>query len=340
MQDEGINWYAWFKYAESKGEKWTISPEQDYASHPASTDQISYLDRFTDEPSYDYGLSLSTDSNWQMLLNYRQSHYSEPLTTGGSSGAAYDLNMVPLVDGVSPGAQSEWFHSYLTKSWQLDEAQQFKFKLYYDTNYTLGVIANQGEQLSFSTIAWDDRDIGFSGNWQYKGEDMTLLVGVDFDHMKVTDSKAYFGSMGKIGGELTFNGHGLLPRGSESIWSSYIQLKQSLDEHWLLNAGLRYDHKNRRIGHSITEVSPRLALIRQSDEHVFKLSYAKSFVDPPYWNRYSSLSTFRGASDLEPEMLESLQVSPEFYLFDKSLQFKLNLYYNEYTNVVFPPCYC
>lgn len=328
-------WYAWFKYAESNGEEWTITPDQDHSPTPIQQPVTSYLDGFFDEPSYDYGLTINTDDELEFLVNYRQSHYAEPLTTGGSSGAAFDINEVPLIDNIGPGAQSEWLHTYISKNWQLNPQNALKLKVYYDTNKTTGVISNKQEQLSFSSIAWQDKDLGFSSQWQHQYNDSTLLVGIDYDYMKVTDSKAYFGAQGQIAGELTFNGNRLLPVGSESIWSSYAQVKTQLNDKWLMNAGLRFDYKNRHIGSSIKEVSPRLALIRESDDKILKLSYAKSFVDPAYWNRYSNLATFQGAADLKPEMLESVQVSPEFYWLDKSLQLKLNLYYNEYTDVVY-----
>lgn len=332
---QGTDLYAWFKYVESNGEKWQITPEQDYSPYPIERPVTSYLDGFFAEPSFDYGITVSTDSGWHFLANMRQSHYSEPLTTGGSSGAAFELNDIPLIDGVGPGAQSEWLHSYLSKSWQLNDNSEFNLKVYFDTNRTLGVITNKQQKLMFSTIEWNDKDIGFSSNWQYQFDNTTLLLGVDYDHMEVTDSKAYFGASGEVHGQIDFNGDDLLEMGSESIWSGYGQIKTQLNDTWLVNAGVRYDYKNRHTGSSIKEVSPRLALIRETDDNVVKFSYAQSFVDPPYWNRYSSLPSFRGSEDLKPEMLDSFQVSPEFYWLDKSLQVKLNLYYNKYSDVVF-----
>lgn len=332
---EGTDLYAWFKYVESNGEKWQITPANDFSPYPIKQPVTSYLDGFFAEPSFDYGITISTDSGWRFLANMRQSHYSEPLTTGGSSGAAFNINDIPLIDGVGPGAQSEWLHSYLSKSWQLNDNSEFNFKAYFDTNRVLGVISNKQEKLMFSTIEWNDKDIGFSSSWQYQFENTTLLLGADYDHMEVTDSKAYFGAAGEVHGQLDFNGDDLLEMGSESIWSAYAQIKTQLNDTWLVNAGIRYDYKNRHTGSSVKEVSPRIALIREGNDNVIKLSYAQSFVDPPYWNRYSSLDSFRGAEDLKPEMLDSLQISPEFYWLDRSLQVKLNLYYNKYSDVVF-----
>ena len=330
-----IDIYSWFKYVQSDGEKWQISPEQDYSPFPYQQNIVSYLDRFDDEPAYDYGAKITTNDNWAAMVNYRQSHYSEPLTTGGSSGAAYDFSLSPRIDGVGPGAQSQWWHSYLSKNWQTSDNSNIKFKVYYDTNKTLGVITSRGEGVNFSSIEWHDEDFGFNTSWQYTTDDTTLLLGLDHDYMEVTSSEAFVGSNGVVLNELLFNNEPLLPSGSESVWSSYAQLKSQLTEKWLVNAGVRFDNKDRLTGESINEVSPRLALIRESKNKVLKISYAKSFVDPPYWNRYSRLATFKGAENLNPEILRSLQITPEYYWFNKSLQAKFNLYYNEYTDVVF-----
>jgi iron complex outermembrane receptor protein len=77
------------------------------------------------------------------------------------------------------------------------------------------------------------------------------------------------------------------------------------------------------------------ALLYNKGNSIYKLSYAKSFVDPPYWNRYSSFASFRGSSDLKPEILKSIQFTPEFHFLNKRSQLKFNLYHNEYTDIVF-----
>lgn len=333
--NKNFDLYAWFKYVESDGEKWTISPEYDYSPYLYDRPITSYLDRFNEEPSYDYGVKFTSPNNWSAFVNYRQSHYTEPLTTGGSSGAAYDFSVAPEIDNTGPGAQSEWWHTNITKSWQLNKKHAINLKLYYDTNRTLGVITNRGQNLNFSSIEWQDQDLGFASHWQYSLENTTLLVGLDYDYMEVTSSEAFAGSNGVVTTSLSFNGESLLPEGSESIWSSYVQVKHQVDDKWLINAGLRNDHKKRFTGPHVDEFSPRLAAIRETEDSVIKLSYAKSFVDPPYWNRYSQLGTFKGSTNLKPEILHSVQITPEYYWFDKSLQAKLNLYYNQYTDVVF-----
>lgn len=327
--------YAWFKFVQSDGEKWQIAPEYDYSPYPYENTITSYLDRFSEKPAFDYGAKFTSKNDWSAFINFRQSHYTEPLTTGGSSGAAYDFRDAPKIDGVGPGAQSEWWHVNVAKTWQLDDQHSFNLKLYYDTNRTLGVITNKAKELNFSSIDWRDQDFGFASQWQYRLNDTTLLVGIDYDYMEVLKSEAFAGAHGLVTSELTFNGAPLLAKGSESILSTFAQLKHQLSDGWLINAGLRHDHKNRYTGSDVNEISPRIAAIKGSEDGVLKFSYAKSFVDPPYWNRYSQLATFKGATNLKPEILHSVQITPEYYWFEKSLQAKFNLYYNRYTDVVF-----
>ncbi len=66
-----------------------------------------------------------------------------------------------------------------------------------------------------------------------------------------------------------------------------------------------------------------------------KVSYAKSFVDAPYWYRYNSLPSYRGARTLRPEHLSSLQVTPTVTAFDGRVHNRLNLFYNHLYDFVF-----
>jgi iron complex outermembrane receptor protein len=66
-----------------------------------------------------------------------------------------------------------------------------------------------------------------------------------------------------------------------------------------------------------------------------KLSYAESFVDAPYWYRYNSLPSYRGARTLTPEQMRSVQLSGSVTLFDERLRGSLNLFYNNLFNFIF-----
>ena len=73
----------------------------------------------------------------------------------------------------------------------------------------------------------------------------TILWGVDYDYTKVFESQALAVSEGKVTGPILFDGEPVLKLGSESILSSYLQIKKYFNDSWLLNAGIRYDAKNR-----------------------------------------------------------------------------------------------
>ena len=335
QQQKTLDFFSWFKFVQSDGEEYQILPIDDYSVSPKNTPVTSRLDGFFDKPSFDLGLTVEFDKQLSFLVNYRQGHYVEPLTTGGSSGEAYNLDDFPLVDGVNPGTISEWWHLYLQKSWQLDESNSIKFKVYYDNNNIAGPVTTNAQTSSFLDVSWQEYDYGFSALWQRDFDTATILWGVDYDDTKVFESQALAGSEGKVTGPILFDGEPVLRLGSESILSSYLQIKKYFNDYWLLNAGIRYDVKHRLTGKDINEISPRIALVYEGEHRFYKLSYSKSFVDPPYWNRYSQFATFRGSSDLKPEILESIQFTPEFFFFDNNLQIKLNLYSNEYTDVVF-----
>ena len=65
------------------------------------------------------------------------------------------------------------------------------------------------------------------------------------------------------------------------------------------------------------------------DGYNFKASYATSFVDATYWNRFSTLNSLRGAQTLKPEKLSSLQLTPSIKLAEHQIYGAVNLFYNQ-----------
>ncbi|SFB89944.1 TonB-dependent receptor plug domain-containing protein [Pseudoalteromonas denitrificans] len=330
-----IDYFSWFKFVESDGEKVLIKPEDDYSPKPNVMPVYSVLDGFFNEASYDLGLTIKVDDSWSFLVNHRQGHYIEPLTTGGISGEAYSIKNIPLVNGVSPGAMSTWWHYYLKNDWNVNNRNNLHIKVYYDSNDIKGPVVINAQTNAFVDVAWQEYDYGLSVQWLHDFNWAQLLLGIDFDDTKLTNSQATAGSNGVITGPILFNGEPVLKLGKESILSTYLQYKQPIFKKLKLNAGVRFDAKKRLTGTDIKEVSPRIALLYNKGNSIYKLSYAKSFVDPPYWNRYSSFASFRGSSDLKPEILKSIQFTPEFHFLNKRSQLKFNLYHNEYTDIVF-----
>ena len=333
--NDDFSHFSWFKVLQTDGEKFTISPENDYSAMPYDTDIDIYLDSFNSQPSMDIGSTLDFNNELDVLINFRQSHYREPLTTGGISGEAYPREYAIKVNGVTHGAQSRSFHLAVNKKWQFTPEHLLSLKGYYDQNHILGGVGTSGANGAFVDVAWRDRDYGLQSKWIYNKDSNVLMVGVDYDYSRVKNSKAQVGALGQLTGELTFDGEPVLRLGSETITSAYAQYKHNLSSDWLANVGLRYDIKDRLTGPNITELSPRAALIYNGDNNTVKLSYSRAFVDPPYWNRYSRLGSFRGSEFLKPEILQSLQLTPSFLLKEGKLKVKLNFYYNHYSDVVY-----
>lgn len=339
MQNAGINdsfsHYSWLKRLKTDGEAYRVTPQNNYTLEAATEDVLIFLDRFNNKPSIDLGTTLDFNNDLSLLLSFRQGHYQEPLSTGGISGEAYSQEQAVSVNGVSPGAQSKSVHFNIDKQWRLGEDNQFHLKMYYDTNHIQGPVVTNAADVSFVDVAWRDYDYGFKSKWIYNSNDNILLFGIDVEQYRIHYSKAEFGANGINNGELLFDGEPVLRLGEESITSGYTQYKHYLSANWLANVGFRYDLKHRLTGADRKEFSPRAALIYNHENKSIKLSYARAFVDPPYWNRYSKLASFRGSTDLKPEILQSYQLTPTFTLADDKLLAKLNFYYNKYSDVVF-----
>jgi iron complex outermembrane receptor protein len=66
-----------------------------------------------------------------------------------------------------------------------------------------------------------------------------------------------------------------------------------------------------------------------------KLSYARSFVDAPYWYRYNSLPSYQGAENLLPEHLESYQLTSDIDLMNHKLSICANVFYNKLRDFIY-----
>lgn len=338
--NDNFSHFSWFKWLATAGERVTITPQNDYSATPYNQDVDIYLDSFNSQPSMDMGATINFTDDLDILVNYRQGHYREPFTTGGISGEAYPREYAIKVNGVTAGAQSKSLHLSMNKKWQYTNEQQISFKTYFDTNHILGAVGTSGANGAFVDVAWRDQDYGLKSRWIHTKDDNVLMVGLDYEQFTLKNSKAQTGALGQLTGELTFtdgqsNNEPVLRLGSETITSAYAQYKYSLSNDWLANIGFRYDIKERLTGPNIKELSPRAAIVYNGDNRTVKLSYSRAFVDPPYWNRYSRLGSFRGSELLKPEILQSLQLTPSFILNDNKMKLKLNFYYNHYSDVVY-----
>jgi iron complex outermembrane receptor protein len=127
----------------------------------------------------------------------------------------------------------------------------------------------------------------------------------------------------------------MLKIGSERSLSAFIQDKHYFTQKFILNAGLRFDNKNRANGKNVSALSPRVAFIYLLNEKFStKLSYSRAFVDAPYYTRHNTSNGARGSEDLMPEYMNAIQLDFMGKIKSWHLDYDVNIFYNHLTDIV------
>lgn len=315
------------------------------------------------KPSYDIGLALKyKDLNF--FYNTQYSQIQAPLTLMFFY-SPYNIEKYKTFNGVRPGYTTQSHHANISYSKQLGKVW-LKGMVSYDnsdlTHYQVVVeepttavlsllpfnesvqqlLANKGG--IFRYINGQEHTIGakLQGDWNYihnKNHKGNLSFGVEYSYFNLDDVRYTFG----------YEYSNTLPeveeiqelgKGHESNFNGFLQLKHQW-KNFILNAGLRFDYKNRFDDTHIKEFSPRIALIYMQPKWNLKLSFSKSFIDAPYLYRKTNLvlsTVFDEGnipSDLEPESLHSWQLTFNAVEWVKGLNFELNAFYNRAQNLIY-----
>lgn len=315
--------YVWANHYQAEGETQKLNANQVYAAAPAQSNDV-ILGGVRDKSSYDLGLSVNAKS-WSLLMNARRSHYIEPFHAGGVSGEPYDYDAIDLVEGYGPGYGYEAEHVRGTYDIPFMTHWNYRIEAAVDHFMTKSSVVTNPSASGFAYVGWSD--VAYSMMHLVSGETVwgDVQLGLQYDTYRVFDDELRVGS----GGKITADVGGLMDPGKETIVSLFGQHKYEWTTRWLTNFGFRYDKKDRAVTRDVTAFSPRLALIYKQTDWSVKLSYAESFVDSTYWNRFSNLGSFRGASELDPERLKTYQISPSFYFPDLALQYHGTVFYNQ-----------
>ncbi|MBI4888916.1 MAG: TonB-dependent receptor [Acidobacteria bacterium] len=329
-----VLWGGWFQ---ADGQHIPISRAQDYSSSPR--DGFAHVATFKDAPSYDTGLRYRAGPV-TLLGNRRYGKYMEPFTDGGTTGEVYDPAEYRTFQGKGPGLGS--LSNHLELKYHPSPAPGLSLDLigYYDTNQRDGIVITSAARRSTNFTSWLDDAVGgivqMDRQYRVGGAGGDILAGVQVDRMRLIDSNLPAGE----GGEWTDFGDSrqapLLQPGREIIYSAFTQVKHTFNTRWLVNNGLRLDVKDRHRGPNVTDVSPRLALVfTPTSRFDVKVSYARSFVDAPYWYRYNVFPTYQGSENLRPEHLRSFQITPGISLLDGRLRNTVNVFHDTVTDFVF-----
>jgi len=327
-QDGNVDGIIWASTYQSDGEVIQLAADEVYTADPKGLNQ-AILGGVKDKSTYDVGLNL-TVNQFNVFFNSRRSHYIEPFTGGGLTGEPYDYNNIGKINGYSPGFGYEMNHLDLSYKVNLLSWQNTT-RVYWDNTSINSTLVTEPSIPIYGAPHWKDNSLGILSTFDKPLTYGDLLVGVQFEHYKVYDSQFPLIMKKGVRGEV----EKMLPSGSESNSSVFMQYKVPFSTLWQANVGFRYDEKNRKDTKNIQQFSPRFALIYSQNNTDVKLSYSKSFVDATYWNRFSNLPSFIGADTLKPETLETLQLTPSFYLPELQLQLTTNVFYDMAKDVIF-----
>jgi iron complex outermembrane receptor protein len=316
------------------------------------------------KPSYDVGIQMKY-KNLQFFFNSAFSQVTSPFTMSYTF-SPYTFDKYRTFNGLHPGFTTLSHHANLSYGQQVgnvylrgtvtyDNSDLTHYQVITEPEVTalaavLPVPQSVQQQLSGTQgisryINGQEHTLGgkLQGDWNYidNGTHRGLLTfGAEYSYFQLDDVRYTFGyNFTKLTTEN--DTIPMLGKGHESNLNGFIQLKH----HWrsfILNAGLRFDYKNRYDGSKIREFSPRLALIYLQPKWNVKLSYSKAFIDAPYFYRKinlflaSMLGYTQYATELDPETLNSWQLTFGATQWIPGLDLEVNAFYNYAKDLIIP----
>ena len=355
----------WGSAYRSSGERRDVTGErQGESPFPMPVDEIR-IGRIGKQPSYDFGLQLG----WKGLQFLYDSHFSHVVAPFSMTSLAlsYDHDRYRTYNGLQPGFGTASHHADLSYQWTMfngrcsmkaaatyDKSDMTRYQVINDEPMpTLGmaiglpddvsaIFAQYGGISRYVNGQEQDYGVQLKGNYSYALGDNhkgNIGFGAEFSHFQLDDIRYQIG----YDFERSFDEDALLRnagKGSENSGNVYVQLKHQ----WrslILNAGLRYDYKNRYDNTRVNEFSPRVALILLRPKWSARLSYSKSFVDAPYIYRKANLltalmgdRTADEANILSPERVHSVQLSFAGNNWLRGLNFEINGFYNRANDLI------
>ena len=321
-----------------------------------------------EKPSYDFGLQLK----YKDLQFFYDSHFSEVIPPYSMSTLAksYAHDKYRKINGYSPSFVTKSHHAGLSYGRKLGKVN-LKGTLTYDnselTHYQvildkalpeLSILfgADSESELAnvfnnpglFRFVSGNEQNLGVDvkGDYNYintKNHKGSITFGAETSHFQLDDVRYTLGhNFSQLREELPLISE--QGTGNESSYNAFLQLKHQWHS-MILNAGLRYDHKERVENLTIREYSPRVALILLQPKWNLKFSYSRSFVDAPYMYRKINrllpilvgdveYLTDGAYTDLEPEFVNSFQLTFAGLEWCKGLNFEVNGFYNKARNLI------
>ena len=353
--------FIWTGLYSANGYKHTIGKDSPYASGLVPRDGYLYVDGYNRKPAYDFGFTYQWNK-WKFMFNQQHSKRTFAYTNMYFV-STYDYHQYDDINGERPGRGTETtrgnlqFNSHIGKV----EVQASAFVDYERVNiYSIlgdtipsfladvGIPFPEDEAVespilttngAFINQSFQDITLGtytqFFLPYHTPYGEGSLLWGAQYEHFDLFYNDMTLGDQFNRTRLNVRNDRNLLfKNGIEQSFSLFTQWKHRLSEQWIWNAGLRYDFKNRYNKERTNVLSPRLSLIYlPSDRLNVKLSFARSYVDAPYFYRVASV-TYPSATDIDPQFFNSVQLSSSIDFIPKKLTYEANLYYNVATDII------
>jgi outer membrane receptor for ferrienterochelin and colicins len=334
----------WGSYYTSEGETVSISKEDDYSREPK--DSYAIVDGVNAPGAYDIGLTYEF-GDFTLLANQRRTRYISPFTQMFQSGdlfkgggEPYNYSDYTSLNGIAPGQSSSISHLGMDYVNQFDNNLKLQVQVYYDEFENNRFLINNQITKDTTFFSYNERGYGFisqlSKPYNFFGAG-TWMIGSQINTMELYDSNLIYGKGDQWLNFLPKNNEKeVFDTGTETITSIFTQIKHNITDTLLGNFGVRFDKKDRHQGDSIDEMSPRLALIwKPYDKFNLKISYSKAFVDAPYVFRYYNYYPYpNNPFTLQPEYMESYQVTPTFKFAQGKITSSFNVFYNNISNVI------
>ena len=348
---------AWVSLYTSQGRKIDIPKGSGYSM--SQHDGYAYIGGYKEKPSYDIGCTLKLkDFNFMINLKngkqvpqyswYAQTYDYDAFRTLDGNKPGYTINEKHLELGytkqlgkvnLNVSAYGDWYEiqDYMPvtdDSMQINEFDDNGIPIVIDGKPVMKTYAGVMQNMAFQeyTIgAMAKADANYTlGNM--KGN---LLVGAQFEYFKLSSNDYLMGNdFTKV--FITFpEARNMIRVGSERSISAFIQGKHYFTSQFILNAGLRFDNKNRANNKNVSALSPRVALIYlPSETFSTKLSFSRAFVDAPYFTRNNTSNGARGSEDLMPEYMNAIQLDFIGRIDKWHLDYDVNIFYNQLTDIV------
>lgn len=191
----------------------------------------------------------------------------------------------------------------------------------------------------FQILNWNDYTYGINSkvryDYRFREQDGNILGGIQFEQYNLYSTSFHLGDhYNRIVWTAPPEEERLLT-GIDRSLSLFLQSKQYINRHILLNSGIRYDYKIRSEGNRINAFSPRFSIVYLMNRMCnLKAGYSHAFVDAPFFYRNNTTKAYQGGAGLKPEFLDAVFLNFIWNSGQLGLSYDCNLYYNHVSNLI------